>query len=237
LYTLTHGEKITKGLTASVALRLKDGRKLSPSDTQIRIDDIRCAGAGGALPKLGAAEKAGLKGVALHSENKTEADSFRSSSPARTCMPAITSTFGQLHRYLTRGFQIDQLVAEGAQAMLDRWTRARKGEPLEGERHHLDVFVEPRVSVRVGATVSEQGRTKEKWQTLPAGVEELLDRHFIPSDQWLVITEDAGGGGTVLSWLLAAALSRHAERFGGCAMKADFRRICGRIWSSVCRES
>ncbi|MEY3226171.1 MAG: hypothetical protein RLZZ536_790, partial [Planctomycetota bacterium] len=66
LYTLTHGEKITKGLTASVALRLKDDRELMPSDTQIRIDDIHCAGVGGALPKLGAAEAAGLKGVALH---------------------------------------------------------------------------------------------------------------------------------------------------------------------------
>jgi hypothetical protein len=88
LYTLTHGEKITKGLTASVALRLKDGRELMPSDTQIRIDDIHCAGVGGALPKLGAAEAAGLKGVALHSENKTAADSFCSSSPPRKCMPA-----------------------------------------------------------------------------------------------------------------------------------------------------
>jgi hypothetical protein len=213
LCTLTHGEKITTGLTASVALRLKDGRKLTPSDTQIRIDDIHCAGVGGALPKLGAAEAAGLKGVALHSENKTDADSFRSSSPARKCMPEITSTFGQLHRFLTRGFQIDQLVAGDAQAMLAHWTRARKGEPLEGERHHLDVFVKPRVSVRVEQSVSAQGRTEEKWETLPAGVKSLLDLHFIPSDQWLVITEDAGGGKTVLSWLLAAALSRHAGRF------------------------
>ncbi|MFN5075295.1 MAG: hypothetical protein ACK5MO_06850, partial [Planctomyces sp.] len=213
LYTLTHGEQITKGLTASVALRLKDGRKLMPSDTQIRIDDIHCAGVGGALPKLGAAEAAGLKAVALHSENKPESDSFRSSAPARTCMPEITSTFGQLHRYLTRGFQIDQQVAVDAQAMLGHWTRARKGEPLEGERHHLDVFVEPRISVRVEQTVSEHGRTEEKWETLPPGVDALLGEHFLLTDQWLVITEDAGGGKTVLSWLLAAALSRHVERF------------------------
>ncbi|MFN5286230.1 MAG: hypothetical protein ACK5KS_15520, partial [Planctomyces sp.] len=208
LYTLTHGEQITKGLTASVALRLKDGRELRPSDTQIRIDDIHCAGVGGALPKLGAAEAAGLKAVALHSENKPESDSFRSSAPARTCMPEITSTFGQLHRYLSRGFQIDQQVAVDAQAMLGHWTRARKGEPLEGERHHLDVFVEPRISVRVEQTVSEHGRTEEKWETLPPGVDALLGEHFLLTDQWLVITEDAGGGKTVLSWLLAAALSR-----------------------------
>ncbi len=107
----------------------------------------------------------------------------------------------------------DLIQKADAQAMLDRWTRAREGRPLEGEQHHLDVFVEPRISVRVEQTVSEHGRTEEKWETLPHGVDALLGEHFLLSDQWLVITEDAGGGKTVLSWLLAAALSRHAERF------------------------
>ncbi|MFM7921415.1 MAG: hypothetical protein ACKPJJ_14435, partial [Planctomycetaceae bacterium] len=55
--------------------------------------------------------------------------------------------------------------------------------------------------------------SEEKWETLPAGVQTLLDLHFVPSDRWLVITEDAGGGKTVLSWLLAAELSRREERF------------------------
>jgi hypothetical protein len=100
-----------------------------------------------------------------------------------------------------------------AQAMLAHWPRARKGEPLEGERHHLDVSVEPRVSVHLLQHEQGEGQPEEKWKTLPPGVEKLLDSYFIPSHQWLVITEDAGGGKTVLSWLLAAALSRHAERF------------------------
>ncbi len=213
IYTLTHGEKITKGLTASVALRLKNDRELQPSDTQIRMDDIECARVGGAGPKLVAAEEAGLKGVALHSQNTTDADRFRSGAGVRTCVPEITNTFGQLHRYLTRGFHIDQLVAGDAQAMLERWNRARRGEPLEGERHHLDVFVEPRISVRVQSQERGKGQHEETWETLPLGIQTLLDRHFIPSDQWLVITEDAGGGKTVLSWLLSAALSRHTRRF------------------------
>ncbi|MFM7924758.1 MAG: hypothetical protein ACKPJJ_31425, partial [Planctomycetaceae bacterium] len=66
LYALISGETITRGLTASVALRLKGGRDLQPTDTALHIDDVECARVGGASAKLGAADKAGLKGVALH---------------------------------------------------------------------------------------------------------------------------------------------------------------------------
>ncbi|MEN9555581.1 MAG: hypothetical protein RLZZ232_1867 [Planctomycetota bacterium] len=121
---------------------------------------------------------------------------------------------GRTKRPGSAGASAAELIQKAdAQAMLGHWTRARKGEPLEGERHYLDVFVEPRISVRVEQTVSAHGRTEEKWETLAPGVDALLGEHFLLSDQWLVITEDAGGGKTVLSWLLAAALSQHAERF------------------------
>ncbi|MEY3173216.1 MAG: hypothetical protein RLZZ436_1130, partial [Planctomycetota bacterium] len=107
----------------------------------------------------------------------------------------------------------DLIQQADAQAMVERWTRARKGEPLDGEPHRLDVFVEPRISIRLPQPQAGRGGAEEKWETLPAGVQALLDQHFIPSDRWLVITEDAGGGKTVLSWLLAAELSRCKERF------------------------
>ena len=212
LYALIFGENITRGLTASVALRLRRGRDLTPTDTVLQIGDVECVSVGGAVAKLAAAEKAGLNGVALHKDNRIEADSYRSSHPAARCRSETTSTFHELHRYLTRGYQIDLLVAAEAKTMQDNWRKAREGKLLGDFRHQLDVFVEPRISVRVSQPEPDSGRPEEKWETLPAGVEALLNRHLIPSHQWLVIHEDAGGGKTVLSWLLADALCQHERR-------------------------
>ncbi|MFM7920150.1 MAG: hypothetical protein ACKPJJ_07995, partial [Planctomycetaceae bacterium] len=64
--------------------------------------------------------------------------------------------------------------------MLDRWERARKGDALEGESHRLDVFVEPRISVCLQKQETDNGRSEEEWETLPAGVQTLLDQHFVP---------------------------------------------------------
>ncbi|MFM8725705.1 MAG: hypothetical protein ACKON9_11360, partial [Planctomycetaceae bacterium] len=177
-------------------LRLRGGREPERFETVIRVSDIECAGVGGATPKLRAAEAAGIRGVALHSENQTDADAFQASHPAARCRPAITDTFEQLYRYLIRGFQIDRLVAADARTLLDHWEQARSQDAALAGEHRLDVFVKPRVSVRIAIATTDSGHSQKKWRRLPTGVQTLLHRFFVPWDQWLVITEDAGGGKT-----------------------------------------
>ncbi|MFO0223048.1 MAG: NACHT domain-containing protein, partial [Planctomyces sp.] len=214
LFATISGQPFTAGLTASVALKFKDpDRTLSPTDLTVLIEEIHCEPVLGAEYKLGAAAAAGLRGTALHEHNRIDAEKYLNQTPENRCRPTYVDDFQQLYRYLTRGFHIDSLVALESQTMQEHWTQARNGQTLDNQRHHLDVFVKPRLSLRVSRTKHQAGRITEKWRKLPAGVGRLLNQHLLPSDQWLIIHEDAGGGKTVLSWLLAAALSRLAQKF------------------------
>jgi len=213
LYALISGQSITAGLTASVALGFRTaGRRLLPADRSLNIRDIVCVEVGGAEFKLEAAAAAGLRGTALHKKNEPDASRYLSRTQGPRCRPEFVDDFQQLIRYLTRGFQIDQMVAAEATGMLHNWTSALQGQPLLGYRHGLDVFVQPRVSVRLTQPADHRQQTADNWETLPAGVQVLLDKHFMPAKQWLVIHEDAGGGKTVLSWLLAATLCQCPQR-------------------------
>lgn len=211
VYGLSQAVGLTEGLTASVALRLRSGVELTAGLCHITEQDVECIGVAGATSKLISAADAGLHGVAIHERNKNEAECFRTTTQGTKCVPEITNSFSGLYKYLTHGFRVNLAVKDHADGVLDDWREARGGGALDGERHHLDVFVKPRISVLKGNYVGQQ--RNERWKSLPPGVKRLIDRYLIPSDRWLVITEDAGGGKTVLSWYLMAALSRHRNRF------------------------
>ena len=210
LYALAHNVPLTEGLTASVGLRLKKGMTLTPGLT-VTERNIDCVGVGGASPKLMSAACAGLKGVAIHSDNEAEAKAFRKTSHAAHCLPEITNTFSDLYAFLTHGFNINLVIGDHAGQIARDWKNARQGGALEGESHRLDVFVKPQLSVLQKQTDNREAT--ERWRKLPAGVQRLIDEYLIPGGRWLIITEDAGGGKTVLSWYLRAALSRHSHRF------------------------
>ncbi len=212
IYGLSRREQLDKRLTASLSLKLRDGIVLSGSRSTLTVQDIVCHGVGGGFQKLCAANAAEISGVALHSQNKVDAESFRERYPESRCVPEVLDSFAALYHYLTRGYRINQALQPCSQRHTAAWVAARQGRPLDGEWHHLDVFIKPRLSVRRKQS-TKPSRDEEEWQELPAGVGNLVDHWFLPQTRWLVITEDAGGGKTVLTWYLAAALARHTPQF------------------------
>ena len=212
LYGLSRGERLDTRLTASLSLKLQNGTELSPSRLSLTVADIACHGVGGGFHKLCAANTAGLSGVALHPDNGKDAEQFRQQNPGAACVPELLDSFAALYHYLTRGYRINQTLQQYGQRHTTAWDAARQGKAIGGESHSLDVFVKPRISIRQ-QQADEKSALQEHWQLLPAGVQTLIKRWFLPENRWLVITEDAGGGKTVLTWYLATALARLSPAF------------------------
>ena len=222
MYGLSRGERLDTRLTASLSLKLQDGTELSPSRNSLTVADIACHGVGGGFHKLCAANTAQLSGVALHPKNGGDAQQFRQQYPGAACVPELLDSFAALYQYLTRGYRINHAMQQCSQRYTASWAAARRppassaaareGTAIGGESHCLDVFVKPRISIRQ-QQAEEKSAEREHWQPLPAGVQTLINRWILPENRWLIITEDAGGGKTVLTWYLAAALARLSPAF------------------------
>ncbi len=124
--------------------------------------------------------------------------------------------------------RIEHVLSEYAESVRDEWQRMTQGEvPDRGDDHKLDIYIEPRLSVQL--TPEEQYKLRSKhedvdfeknttsgsneFHELERGIDELVEKYVIDERNWLLITEIAGGGKTVLSWRLLNELSSLTEPF------------------------
>lgn len=227
LYALAQRQELTEKLTASVGLTLKPGKDLTEG-LLITAADIACTAVGGAVPKLISAANAGLLGVALHSQNKQDIDAFRKKPEAASFATQTADSFADLYEYLTQGYEADQVLREYAAQTYQRWADMLEGKPQADFDHKLDTHIEPRLSLELAPeeiqTRKSEDLLRERFAELPNGVDDLIGQYLLTDDKWLLISERAGGGKTVLSWQLTGELSRREEPFFVVRFENDWSR-------------
>jgi formylglycine-generating enzyme required for sulfatase activity len=118
--------------------------------------------------------------------------------------------FKNLHDLLhamTGDERVERAVAAYAQQAAAEWMSLRQGNapPDYTDNPRLDAYVEPQLSILVPHGKAPRGRPT--YQRLDGGVDQLIQDSLLRDDRWLIVTEDAGGGKTVLTWRLRAGLS------------------------------
>jgi hypothetical protein len=169
--------------------------------------------------------------------------------------PRLVSAGVEVHKFeslpqliyaMTGDERMEAVVASLARQAIGDWQQMRAGNPRpSGEDHKLDVHVEPYLSVHVpnehredlSEEPPEANHTRETFQQLERGVQPLIHYWLTQApEKWLLITEDAGGGKTVLSWQLRAALSQGTSPFCASATRRAGRStICTSRCLTACR--
>ncbi|TWT40857.1 Serine/threonine-protein kinase pkn1 [Thalassoglobus neptunius] len=128
-------------------------------------------------------------------------------------------TLAEIIHDMTGDERIEKIIADHAKFNRDRWIDMLNGTSSEG--HMLETHVEPRLSVELrpqdvepedeGSEEREVARSE--FRELQQGLGEFLEENFTGQEDWILISERAGGGKTVLSWQLCAALSEGDEPY------------------------
>ncbi len=118
--------------------------------------------------------------------------------------------------------RMEKVLAGYAENVCDAWDQMTSGTvPDAGDDHKLDIYIEPRLSVQLKPEEIRKLRAKQDdansednatgnvndFHELENGVNDLVEQYVLQERSWLLITEIAGGGKTVLSWRIWKELS------------------------------
>jgi len=131
-------------------------------------------------------------------------------------------TLAEAYELLRGDALIEEVVGACAQKAINDWDDLRHGRAARvgTEDHKLDIHIEPHIKILVGRGTAQDTSERpeprtgddkappDPYRRLKGGLDELIRKHLLDDDRWIVLTEDAGAGKTVFTWRLRERLSR-----------------------------